>query len=220
MPSFTLTYICLGAAGLAVLAGVGLLSRARNPIQTARKAKAGIAAVAVGVLLFLAAAWYTFRAAQYSYELGDCEDWMSFGDNTTYSNLSATGQDIFRSTLEADGSYYSVQSAPDFEYVTDAIMRTPIEYQGECYAMLAHDAGLGWGIMIVGPIFLLGIVVTTIGLLRIRSGDWSLRLVWLVLLGLVVAWVTLHSPWPLLGGVVATLLIGLWLWLRPIERLR
>ena len=99
-----------------------------------------------GVVLFLTVPKATFNAAHYSYEVTRCEDARYvIGETTPFSDLSATGRDIFRSTLGVNGDYDSLESAPDFQYVTDAIRQTSIDYQGECYAMLAGDAGLSWG---------------------------------------------------------------------------
>ena len=227
MPALTWTYIFGALTLLALFAGAIVLYR--NDDSFSDVSTVGLAFVAFGVLVLGFMTWSTFVAGHHTYELTACEDPMfaSPGEGEPFGNLSQTGQEIVRKTHEAGGEYRSLQKPPDFEYVYDQMRETPIEYQGQCYAMLAREGGMGFAGLFLPPILLIGVLSTWVGISKLRSGRllpplFGPAVVGILVFGLLFVFtnaITTNS------GRVSMLVLsagagGLWYHVSPIARLR
>lgn len=228
MPALFWTYVFGVATAIALLAGLVVLYRRDGSLSTA--STAGLAVLAFGVLVFGFMTWTTFVAGHHTYELTPCNESMlvSTTDGEPYENLSETGQRIVRETHAAGGEYRSLRKASDFKYVSDAMSAEPIEYQGQCYAMLAREAGMGFGgLLLIPPALVVGFFSTWIGLEKLRSGRFVPALLGPVLVGILVFLTLLvyfnfisSTVTILVSALAAALAAVLWWYADPIGRLR
>jgi len=166
-------------------------------------------------------------AAKIDYSAGPtlqgCE---SEGDDTPvleYSELSPEAQDVFHSTLQADGEYTTRTHPDEFRLEQDAGARNYIRYNSECYQLTADPRGnFSTGFLVA---FYLGFgSLATFALFVASVASWSLasfKVPTAILAGLgsaaglVVSGVTQFVQ--LAGAVVLTAVLT-WVVLRVFER--
>lgn len=116
------------------------------------------------------------QAEEVTYTASPCADSQYRGTTATvrlnYSSLSPAAQDVFLSTVEADGEYTTTTRPDEFEYQGDVgTIVNRISYDSECYLLRADSGGsLGLGLFVTfllfvgGPVTLLGLTVGLAGL--------------------------------------------------------
>ena len=228
MPTLTWTYIFGALTLVSILATALVLYVHDDRISNVSLGGAGV--TALGLTLFGFMTWWTFDAGHHIYELTSCSKSMfvSTTDGTPFTELSATGQEIVRKTHAAGGEYQSLAKTSDFEYVKDAVTATPVEYQGDCYAVVARAGGMNFdGLILLLPALAVGLFATWVGLSKIVSGSFAPLLFGPAAAGGIALWL-LWVVTPVLSSALGWLValpisIGvavLWHRITPLARVR
>lgn len=215
--------------GVGILLGGGWLGY-RNRESLTRYHLAVVFVLLLGASAFFFIGSFNHKHSKAQYSVGKCGS-SPYGvvkprrDSVivSYNSLSPESQRVFKRTLANGGSYQSLRQPSDLHYFGGDAYRSDvfnyIRYNGTCYYMLARPGGLGWGLLVVMPVFLVGLLFTTVGLYdaTVQHPDFSVALttgtitIFLIIIG--------EKPSSLLQGIV-TLLSGIGVGLLTLFLLR
>lgn len=93
-----------------------------------------------------------------------------------YSELSPPAQEVFRSTLRAEGEYTTRTRPDDFTLQTDTQEPNYVQYKSECYQLTAHSrGGFGTGFSTIVLVVLGGGVTATFAFVFVLSYERDRR---------------------------------------------